>query len=278
MTDLAGRIAVVTGAGSGLGAAMAELFASEGMAIAALDIDDAAAAATAEGLTLRHQVPTTSIRTDVGDGSSVTVAAAHVRAALGGCDVLCVNVGVQQFGAIERLTDDDWAWVLNVNVIGAARTIRDFLPLIRERTGWRRIVLTASASALAPSPRMAAYQSSKYAVMAIGETLRLELAGEGIGVTTIFPHGMMTRHLESSIAARPAELGTTSVDQEDLDVMLAHIPMVEGDIATPSHAIRNLLADLEADEPFSITHGSFRPYFQRRVDALDAAFDRMATQ
>lgn len=245
------------------------------MAVAALDIDQAAATATAGRLAQEYGVDAIAVRTDVGDTASVTSAAARVRAEFGGCDILCANVGVQQFGAVERLTDEDWAWVLNVNVIGAARTVREFLPLLRERTGWRRIVLTASASALAPSPRMAAYQSSKYAVMAIGETLRLELANEGIGVTTLFPHGMMTRHLESSVAARPAELGPTSVGQEDLDVMLAHMPMADGDIATPDHAIRNLLRDLESDQPFTITHGSYRPFFKRRIEDLDAAFDRM---
>ena len=182
---------------------------------------------------------------------------------------------MQQFGAIASLTEHDWQWVTNVNVLGTARTVREFLPLLRARDGWRRIVLTASSSVLAPSIRLGVYQASKYAVMGLGETLREELAPEGIGVTVLFPGGMMTRHLESSADARPAEFGTSALDPTDVEAMLAHAQLEEDDLATPEHAVRNLLADLEADEPFSITHGSFRAAWERRRDAIDAAFDRM---
>src|SRR4030095_1139642 len=112
--------------------------------------------------------------------------------------VCCANVGVQQFGVIDKLTEDDWEWVCNVNLLGTVRTVREFLPLIRARRGWLLIVLTASSSVLAPAVRLGAYQTTKFAVMGFGETLREELAGEGIGVSLVFPAGMMTRHLETS--------------------------------------------------------------------------------
>jgi NAD(P)-dependent dehydrogenase (short-subunit alcohol dehydrogenase family) len=275
MGNHADQIAVVTGAGSGLGAAMCHLFAGTGMAVAALDIDGAAAAATATAVAEAFGVPTTSARVDVGDEASVVAGAEHVRATLGGCDVLCSNVGVQQFGAVDALSEHDWQWVLNVNVMGTVRTVREFLPMIRERSGWRRIVLTASSSVLAPGVRMAAYQTSKFAVMGFGETLRAEVEGEGIGVTILFPGGMMTRHLETSVAARPSELGESTLDMNDLNAMLAHAPMADGDVVTAEEAIRNLLVDLEADAPYSLTHGSYRPAYQQRRDALEAAFDRM---
>ncbi len=269
------QVAVVTGGGSGLGAALCNLFAGKGFAVAALDIDGDAAARTATEVAEAHGVASTSARVDVGDAASVAAGAEHVRATLGGCDVLCANVGVQQFGAVDALTEQDWQWLLNVNVGGSVRTVREFLPMIRERGGFRRIVLTASSSVLAPSVRLAGYQTTKFAVMGFGETLRLELAAEGIGVTVLFPGGMMTRHLESSAAARPADLGESVLRQEDLEAMLASAPMGDGDLATAEHAIRNLWADLEADEPYCLTHGSHRPVWQQRRDAIDAAFDRM---
>jgi hypothetical protein len=86
---------------------------------------------------------------------------------------------------------------------------------------------------------------------------------------------MTTRHLESSVQARPSDLGESRLDMDDVNAMVAHQPMDDGDLATPEHAIRNLLADLEAGEPYVITHGSFRPLYDQRRDALDAAFDRM---
>ena len=273
--DLAGRIAVITGAGSGLGAAMARLFARTGMAVAALDIDEASARETAAALADEFGVPTTALRVDVGDAASVAAAARHVEATLGGCDVLCANVGVQQFGAVDRLTEEDWRWVLDVNVLGTVRTVREFLPLLRGRSGWRRIVLTASSSVLAPAVRMGAYQTSKFAVMGFGETLREELAGEGIGVTLLFPGGMTTRHLQSSASARPAQLGATATRQEDLAAMLAHRPVADGDVVSPEHAIRDLLAGLLDDVPYLVTHGSHRPVYEQRRAAMDAALGRM---
>jgi NAD(P)-dependent dehydrogenase (short-subunit alcohol dehydrogenase family) len=275
--ELAGRVAVVTGGGSGLGAAMACVFARAGMRIALLDIDTDAAAATAGMIGDEFGVRAIAVPVDVGDGASVAAAARHVQDECGGCDVLCANVGVQQFGAIDRLTDHDWEWVVNVNVLGTVRTVRAFLPLLRSRSGRRHIVLTASSSVLAPAVRLGAYQTSKFAVMGFSETLREELAPEGIGVTILFPGGMITRHLESSAAARPAHFGTAGGADDDLTAMLAHSPMGEGDVVDPEYAVRNLLADLDANVPYSITHGSFRPAYEARRDAMDAAFDRMET-
>jgi meso-butanediol dehydrogenase / (S,S)-butanediol dehydrogenase / diacetyl reductase len=147
--------------------------------------------------------------------------------------------------------------------------------MMRAETGFRRLLFTASSSVLAPSVRMAAYQTSKFAVLGLAESLREELASEGIGVTTLFPAAMMTGHLESSVRARPIALGVSNLDQADVDAMLAHQPLGPDDVTSPEHAIRNLLADLEAGEPYVITHGSYRPLYQQRRDAIDAAFDRM---
>ena len=275
MTQHAGKVAVVTGGGGGLGAALGKVFAEAGMGVAALDIDEDAARQTAAALTESFGVPTTAVRVDVGDADSIAIAAGHVESALGGCDVLCANVGVQQFGAIDRLTDDDWSWLLNVNVLGTVRTVRAFLPQIRARSGFRRIVLTASSSVLAPAMRLGAYQTTKFAVMGFGETLREELAGEGIGVTLLYPGGMMTGHLDSSERARPADLVATGAEDDDLTTMLEHRPVGADDVVMPDHAVRNLLADLEANEPYCLTHGSHRPVYEERRAAMDAAFDRM---
>ena len=273
--ELAGQVAVVTGGGSGLGAAMARVFAGVGMGVALLDIDAAAAEQVATSLAAELGVPTLAARVDIGNAASILQAVEVVGSGLGGCDVLCANVGVQQFGAIDRLTDDDWRFVLDVNVLGNVRTVRAFLPLLRAGTGWRRIVLTASSSVLAPAVRMAAYQTSKFALMGFGETLREELADEGIGVTVLFPGGMVTTHLDSSARARPAELTSTGAQDDDLTAMLTHRPLAEGDVVMPDDAVRNLLADLMANEPYSLTHGSHRGVYRQRRDAMDAAFDRM---
>ena len=273
--SLKDRVAVITGGGAGLGAAMGHAFAGAGAAVALLDRDESAVVATASEIADRYGVPTTALRVDVGSASDVESAAREVESALGGCDILCANVGVQQFGAIDRLTDDDWRFVLDVNVLGTIRTVRAFLPSIRARKGYRRILLTASLSVLAPAVRMAAYQTSKFAIMGFGETLRYELADEGIGVSLLFPGGMLTGHLSSSAEARPPELQATGAREGDVAAMLAHRPAEPDQVVSPERAIRNLLVDLEADEPYIVTHGRIRDDYLERHGWMMAAIDRM---
>ena len=266
--------AVVTGAGSGLGAAMADRFAAQGASVVALDIDGARAEETAARV--RDQDGrAAAMQVDVADAGALKAAADLTEREFGGCSVLCANVGVQQFGAIDRLTEQDWRWVLDVNVMGVVRTVDAFLPLLRKAEGPRHIVITSSSAALVPGVRMAAYTTSKYAVTGYGETLRMELAGEGIGVTLLFPAGMTTRHLESSIQARPADLGPSELRREDIDVMMASRKMSSSNhVASAQHATRHLIADLAANERYIITHGDYRESLIEYHDAILRAHDR----
>ena len=276
MGEYTGRTAVVTGAGSGLGAAMAALFAGAGARVALLDIDGDRAEAEAAGLrALGHDA--FAWRVDVADKASVAAAADAVQARFGGCDVLCANVGVQQFGAIDKLTEQDWQWVMGVNFHGVVNTVDAFVPLLRARQGQRHIVLTASASFFQFGIRMAAYVASKFAVVGYGEVLRQELAPEGINVSMLFPAGMATRHIESSIAARPADLGESRFDHEDVKAMMAGADIdAAAHVATAEHAVRNLLTELAAGSPYIITHGNYRHQVEAQQQAVLAAFDRLA--
>ncbi len=272
-----GKTVVVTGAGSGLGAAMADVFAAAGARLALLDIDSVRAEAKAAELRERG-VDVIAIAVDVANKASLAAAAALVESRFDRCDVLCANVGVQQFGAIDKLTDKDWTWVLSVNVMGVVDTVAYFLPLLRKATGERHVVLTASASYFTPGVRMAAYVTSKYAVVGYGEVLRQELAEEGINVSLLFPAGMITRHLESSVAARPSELGESRLDRADIEAMMASTDMtVENHLATAEHAVRNLLAELRAKQPYIITHGAYKAQVEARQRKVLDAFDRMLT-
>src|SRR6516162_796243 len=107
----AGGVAVVTGAGSGLGAAMVDRFAGAGMRIVALDIDGGRAEETAAKVRDAGG-EAVAMRVDVADTQQLATAAALTKERFGACSVLCANVGVQQFGAIDRLTEQDWRWVL----------------------------------------------------------------------------------------------------------------------------------------------------------------------
>jgi len=275
MGEYAGRVAVVTGGGSGLGSAMADLFAAEGAKVALLDIDGERAEAKAAELRAKG-TDAFAMRVDVASKAQVQAAADAVKERFGAVHVLCANVGVQQFGAIDRLTDHDWDWVMSVNFRGVVDTVGAFLPLIRASEGARHILLTASASYFQLGARMAAYVASKFAVVGYGEVLRQELAEEGINVAMLFPAGMMTRHIESSMAARPAELGPSRFDHEDIRVMAASSNVdTAADVATAEDPLKNLLAELRTGEPYIITHGSYRHQVEARQQRVVDAFKRM---
>ncbi len=273
--ELAGRIAAVTGAGSGLGAAMSRRFAQAGMAVAALDIDEAAARATAATLADDVGVPTMAARVDVGDAASLAEAAAAVAAGLGGCDVVCANVGVQQFGAIDRSptttgpgssTSTCWDGPHGGRVPPPAARASGLPP------GRPDGVVGRARAGPAPG-RLPDEQVRR--VRATGRRCGQELAAEGIGVTIVFPAGMMTRHLESSARARPADKGEWVLLDDDIEVMMAGRGMGEEHIATPEHATRHLVADLLAGRPYVITHGQYRADLHVRLAELEEAFDRM---
>lgn len=244
------RAAVVTGAASGFGLAIAHALAGRGFDVALLDIDGERveeAAAGVAGATIARRV-------DVASADEVEAAAADVGEAFGRCDLLWANVGVQHFGAVETITDDVWRWVLDVNVVGTARTVRAFLPLLRASAP-ARLAFTASVNALAPAARLGAYQAAKFAVVGLAETLRLELEPDGIAVSVVYPAGMLTRHLESSAAARPPGLGSGAVSEDDLTAMLASRPMTEADLTTPEDAAATAVDGVLDGEPRVITHG-----------------------
>ena len=267
-------VAVITGAGSGLGASMAARFARCGMAIAVLDIDGQQAEKSAQ--TIREAGgEAQAFQVDVSNQSALQAAAQQVETRFGFCSVLCANVGVQQFGAIERLTEHDWRWVLDVNVMGVIHTVSAFLPLVRKAAAPRHIVITSSSAAYSPGIRMAAYTASKYAITGYGETLRMELADEGIGVSILFPAGMLTTHLESSGKARPAELGPMEIRREDIDAMMQSRKVDVADhVATADHATRHLLDELAQNRRYIVTHGDCRDAIQSNYEDLYAAQKR----
>jgi len=267
-------VAVVTGGASGFGLAVAGECAARGFAVGLLDIDGDRVAVAAADLATAHGTPVVGRRVDVASAADVDAAAADLGDALGRCDLLWANVGVQHFGAVETITDDVWRWVLDVNVIGTARTVRAFLPLLRASAP-ARIACTASANALAPAARLGAYQASKYAVVGLAETLRIELASDGIGVSVVYPSGMLTRHLESSALARPADLGSGAVTDADLAAMMASRPMTEVDLATAEDAARAAVDAVLGGAPHVITHGDLAAAIADHHAAIDDAVARL---
>jgi NAD(P)-dependent dehydrogenase (short-subunit alcohol dehydrogenase family) len=270
-------IAVVTGGASGLGRALGERCAALGMDVALLDLDGERAATEAAAIAEAHGTTCVGERVDVADAASVDAAAASVDARFGGADLVVSNVGVQLFGAVETFTDDEWRWLLDVNVIGSARVARAFTPLLR-RAERGRLVFTTSSSILDPASRLGAYQASKFAVWGLAETVRLELAADGIEVSVVFPSGMLSRHLETSEGAQPDHLRRPIANDGDFDAMIASTPGMASMLATPEDAAAGVVEAVLAGERYVITHGDLTAAAASRAAELARATEAAREQ
>lgn len=268
--------AVVTGGASGFGLALAERCAALGMDVALLDLDGERAVTEAARVSEAHGVAAIGIGVDVADAPSVAAAAAAVGERFGAADLVISNVGVQLFGAVESFTDDEWRWLLDVNVTGSARVARAFLPLLRA-AAQPKLAFTASSSILDPAARLGAYQAGKFAVWGLAETLRVELAPEGIGVSVLLPSGMLSRHLETSEAAQPDHLRRPIAGEGDFDAMIASNPTMASMLATPEEAAAGVVEAVLAGEPYVITHGDLTQAVAARSAQLARAADAART-
>ncbi|MEZ0093161.1 SDR family oxidoreductase [Streptacidiphilus sp. EB129] len=180
------RLAVVTGAGGGIGRATALAFAEEGMAVVVCDLDLEAASRTVE-LARLLGADAHAYQVDVSDGAAVDAFAAKVAAEHGVPDVVVNNAGIGHSGTFLATTEAEWKRVLDVNLWGVIHGCRAFGTLMAERGEGGHIVNLASAAAYLPSRMLAAYATSKAAVSMLSDCLRAELADSGIGVTAIYP-------------------------------------------------------------------------------------------
>ncbi|WP_241483030.1 SDR family oxidoreductase [Nocardiopsis halophila] len=183
---LGGQLAVVTGAGSGIGRATALELARRGARVVCADIDAATAEHTAE-LASREGPRATAHRVDVADGDAVAAFAKRVRAEHGVPDTVVNNAGIGVGGPFLETADDDWRRAIDVNLWGVINGCRAFAPMMVEEGVGGRLLNTASAAAYLPSRAYPAYASTKAAVLMLSRCLRGELAGHGIRVTAVCP-------------------------------------------------------------------------------------------
>ena len=206
--DLAG-VAVVTGAGSGIGRATAQRLAGLGAKVHAVDVDEAAAHALANeiagsgGRAVAHRV-------DVADAEAVEALAATVFEQDGGVDVLHNNAGIGHAGPVDETTLEDWRRIVEINLMGAVHGIHAFVPRMLEQGRPAHVVNTASALGLMPGVELAPYSTTKYALVGLSQSLSAELEPRGIGVTALCPGVISTAIVERTtvrggMAARKAK-------------------------------------------------------------------------
>lgn len=181
-----GRTAVVTGAARGIGTAIAEGLAAAGHDVAVLDLDADAAGKVASGLTERHGVRAIGVGVDITDAAGVGAAVARVTETLGPVEVLVNNAGVDVIKPFLDSTEEEWARIVAVNLLGTIRMTRAVLDPMVER-GWGRVVMIASDAGRVGSSGEVVYSGSKGGVIAFGKALAREVARHGVTVNSVCP-------------------------------------------------------------------------------------------
>ena len=210
MQDFAEKVAVVTGAASGMGRAFAERFAREGMHVVLADIEDAALeVAVGELRTQGYEV--LGVRTDVMRPEHVAALARQSLERFGKVHLVCNNAGVEGYldGPLWEASDTDWAWTFGVNYWGVVNGVRAFLPIMLAQTEGGYLVNTSSATALVRGGNM--YGITKHAVRALSEALYVQLKQRGapVGISVLCP-GVVNTRLFDGERNRPAELRNPS--------------------------------------------------------------------
>ena len=269
MDEFEGRAALVTGGGSGIGRGIALVLAGEGMNVAVTDVDEGSAEGVRDELRALG-VESLAMAADVTAPSSLDDCAEAVRRQFGGLHLLASNAGVVNAVELADATEEDWEWVIQVNLLGLVRSLRAFLPLLRDSEGERHIVNTASMAGLASVAGLGIgiYTVSKYAAVAFSEQLRSELAPEGIGVSVLCPGMVRTPLGETSARNRPERYGGLITDPPP-----TFPEELEADMIEPEAVGRILVEGVRANRLHILTHPHGRPLVEQRFQGLMADFD-----
>jgi NAD(P)-dependent dehydrogenase (short-subunit alcohol dehydrogenase family) len=238
MSFLNSGVAVVTGAGSGIGRALAQRLAAAGSALAIADIDEAGLQQTAQSLAKTSVLVTTHV-VDVAKEESVKTFAADVSARHGRLTLLINNAGVALHGNFEEISLDDLRWLMDINFWGAVYGVKYFLPLLKREPRAHIVNLSSVFGLIAPAGQ-AAYSASKFAVRGFTEALRHELAPGNISVSCVHPGGIRTP------IAQHARLGaaTPAVRREESITRFAKLARTP-----PEKAAEVILRGVERREP-----------------------------
>jgi NAD(P)-dependent dehydrogenase (short-subunit alcohol dehydrogenase family) len=251
MQDLAGKVAVVTGGASGIGFALAERFAADGMKVVVADIEAAALTEAAEKLRAGG-ADVLDVVTDVSDEGQVLDLATTTYSHFGTAHLVCNNAGVTgAAGPTWEIAQAGWDWTFAVNFWGVVHGIRAFVPRLVEQ-GEGHVVNTASVAGLKALPFTSPYTATKHAVVGVSEALALELAmsGSPVKVSVLCPGFIRTRLLES-VRNWPAELGEApDVEQSVVGDLLREL--VEGG-TDPADLATRVVAAVRNDDFFILS-------------------------
>lgn len=267
MKEFKGRVAVITGAGSGIGLGMARMFAKAGMNVALCDVRaDALGNALKEVEEFGRRA--IGLEVDVANADQMETAAARVEAELGRIDIACNNAGIAIYPRpVAEFTQADWEWILGVNLHGVINGVRAFLPRIQKHGEGGHIVNTASIGGfqVQKGRRTAAYATTKFGVVALSEGLQNDLEDTNLGVSVLAPSAVDTEIYRAS-EYRPDRFGGPVAKPN------TPLPDLSGGLH-PDAVGRRVLQAIRDDEFYIFTHVSTRDVLARRHARIIHAFE-----
>ncbi|MEZ4733825.1 MAG: SDR family NAD(P)-dependent oxidoreductase [Caldilineaceae bacterium] len=265
------KVAVITGAASGIGYALAQRCAQERMKVVLADIEEAALAQAEQELRAAGAT-VLSVCTNVAQAEEVEQLAQRTLTAFGAVHLLCNNAGVAVSGPLWTMTPQDWEWVLGVNLWGVIHGIRTFVPLMLAQGTACHIVNTASIAGLVSTPMLGVYNVTKHGVVTLSETLYQELqeTGAQIKVSVLCPGWVNTR-IGKSARNRPAALrntppraanaaATDAVDDAMQEVIQAGLP--------PAAIAEQVFTAIREERFYILTHPPFQKLIEKRVQGI----------
>ena len=255
MQTLSGKTAVVTGAASGIGLALAEVFVSSGMKVALADIQGRALEQAVDSLRA-NGAEATGVVTDVSQFTDLQRLADHAFATFGGVHILCNNAGVGgAIGPSWSQSANDWNWVIDINLMGVVHGIRAFVPRMLDQKTKCHIVNTASAVAFLPTPMAAPYSVAKHGILALSEALALEfqLLRAPIGVSVVCPAAVATNIVDSE-QLRPASLRNPSSISAPQRAAVEQVRKAIAAGMAPAQVAERVLDAIHSNRFYVLTH------------------------
>ena len=275
MDDLVGKVAFITGAASGMGLTMARSFSAAGMKVVLADIEQDALAKVEQEFAASNR-EALCIRLDVSSRESMEEAAQKTIERFGKVHILVNNAGVAVRGQLDQMEYQDWDWTLGVNLDGVVNGLQAFISLLKSHGEGGHIINTASMAGQIALPGIGVYTASKYAVVGISETLRLDLAEDNIGVSVLCP-GLVDTNIFHSGRNRPAELeastdtskmiggnGSNESMQETIK-QGALDPKIVGDMVVQA---------ILDNEPYIFTHPELENMVEERFKSISSSFEK----
>lgn len=260
LRDWTGKVAFITGGGTGLGFGIARAFSNAGMKLALSYRDETQRARCDQWFIAHDRDLPLWIKLDVTDRAAFARAADEVEAHFGGVDVLVNNAGVSVFGPTDEASYDDFDWIMGVNFGGVVNGIVSFVPKLKASGARGHVVNVASMAAYLSGPQAGIYTASKFAVRGLTESLRYNLAPYGIGVSLVCP-ALIATDAGLSALKRPAQFGDSGFEAVNEAELRRFAGIFAGGM-DPLEAGEKILAGMDANQGLIFTHPEFAEDFK----------------